>query len=445
MAIASDLARAGLTGGADATGTGPTATEAGGASGGASGGSLASCRSCDLRQSYGPLPPGAAAQCRRCGDVLFRRPRVGLDVALALALTALFLFLLANAYPLVTFELAGRSQSGRLVSGVVGLYQEGYWELAALVGFTTIVAPLLYLLGLLYVLIPLTLGRRYRAMAPVFRAVVALAPWAMMEVYTLGILVALIKLGDFGQVVPGVALYAFFCLTFAVAATNAHLDREAIWERLAEAPVPKARADADVGGLWACAVCDLLVRPLGEDEAGACPRCGAALRRRKANSLARTWALLISGYVLYVPANLFPVMVIVSFGKQETSTIFAGVVELAQGGMLPIAILVFCASIAIPILKLVSLTVVAASVQFRWRWRPAARTRLYRLVEGIGRWSMIDVFVISILVALIQLERVATIEPSLGAFCFAAVVILTMFAAMSFDPRLIWDRWEEKK
>ena len=110
--------------------------------------------------------------------------------------------------------------------------------------------------------------------------------------------------------------------------------------------------------------------------------------------------------------------------------------------MWPIAGIVFLASIAIPVLKLVSLTFVAATVQWRWLGRPAERTRLYRIVEGIGRWSMIDIFVISILAALIQLNRIATIQPSLGALCFASVVILTMFAAASFDPRLIWDRME---
>ncbi len=119
-------------------------------------------------------------------------------------------------------------------------------------------------------------------------------------------------------------------------------------------------------------------------------------------------------------------------------------IELAQGGDWPIAGVVLIASIAIPMLRLLSLTFVAASVQWRWRWRPADRTRLYRIVEGIGRWSMIDVFVISILVALIKLEKVATVEPSLGALCFAAVVILTIFAAKSFDPRLMWDRLESE-
>lgn len=389
-------------------------------------------------------PPGSRLSCTRCGDLLYRRPRGAFQVVLALIVAALLLFAVANAFPLVSFELAGRSQSGKLISGVLGLYAEGYWELAALVLFTTILAPLAYLLGLLYVLLPLSLGVRPWGLAPLLRAIKALTPWAMLEVYMFGILVALIKLGDFGRVEPGVALYAFFGLTCAILAINRGLDRQALWDQVmppGKGPVPD---DSATGGLWACGSCELLVRPPepNADGVAACPRCDAALTRRKVDSLSRTWALLIAGFILYIPANLYPVMVIVSFGRQEKTTIFGGVIELAQGGDWPIAALVFVASIAIPLLKLISLTLVAASVQWRWHWRPVDRTRLYRLVEGIGRWSMIDIFVTSILVALITLQKIATVEPSLGAVCFAAVVILTIFAAKTFDPRLIWDRLE---
>jgi paraquat-inducible protein A len=405
---------------------------------------LISCRSCDLLHQAVPPPPGGALACTRCGDVLYRKPRGDFQVTLALTLTAFLLFLVANAFPLVTFELAGRSQSGELISGVLGLYAEGYWELAGLVLFTSILAPLLYLLGLLYVLLPLSLGRRPWGLAPLFRVIQAVTSWAMLEVYMFGILVALIKLGDFGGVVPGIALFAFFGLTFAILAINRNLDRRAIWDRASGPGQGTTRTAGAKFLLWACGSCELLVHPPdpAEAAAAACPRCGAALTRRKPNSLSRTWALLMAASILYVPANFFPVMVIVSFGKQEASTIFGGVVELARGGDWPIAGVVLIASIAIPVLKLLSLTFVAASVQWQWRWRPADRTRLYRIVEGIGRWSMIDVFVISILVALIKLEKVATVEPSLGALCFAAVVILTIFAAKSFDPRLMWDRLE---
>ena len=174
-----------------------------------------------------------------------------------------------------------------------------------------------------------------------------------------------------------------------------------------------------------------------------CPRCGEALHPRKPNSLSRTWALMLAAAVLYIPANVFPVMTIVSLGASQPATILAGVQDLLSAGMWPIAAVVFVASIMIPMLKLVSLLFLLISVHVRSQWRPRDRTRLYRMIEGIGRWSMIDVFMISILVALIQMARIATIEPGIGAVCFAAVVVLTMLATATFDPRLIWDRLED--
>lgn len=207
-----------------------------------------------------------------------------------------------------------------------------------------------------------------------------------------------------------------------------------------------AAPQAPAPGRWiGCQACHL-VAALWTDAPGGrayCPRCGEALHARKPNSLSRTWALLIAAAVLYLPANLLPVMTVISFGASQPATILEGVQDLAKAGMWPIAAIVFVASITIPMLKLVSLSFLLISVHLRSQWRPRDRTRLYRMIQGIGRWSMIDVFMISILVALIQLARIATIEPGFGAVCFAAVVILTMLATESFDPRLIWDRLED--
>jgi len=175
-----------------------------------------------------------------------------------------------------------------------------------------------------------------------------------------------------------------------------------------------------------------------------CSRCEAHVHLRKPNSISRTWALLIAAYILYIPANLLPVMTVISFGKGEADTILSGVKELIHAGMVPIALLVFFASITVPVLKLLTLTFLLLSVQYKSQWRPRERTKLYRITELVGRWSMIDIFMISILIALVKLQAVATIEPGPGAISFAAVVIITMFAAMSFDPRLIWDNIEEK-
>jgi paraquat-inducible protein A len=197
--------------------------------------------------------------------------------------------------------------------------------------------------------------------------------------------------------------------------------------------------------LIACRSCHLLCSPPGVEESTqiACPRCGAPLHSRKPNSLARTWALVLAAFVLYVPANLFPITKVTSLGMTQLDTIMSGVIYFIQTGMWPIALVIFVASILVPLLKLLILTYLLITVQLGSTRRRAERTRLYRITEAVGRWSMLDVYVVSILVALVALGAFATIEAGVGAVFFASVVVTTMFAAMSFDPRLIWD--ERKK
>ena len=198
---------------------------------------------------------------------------------------------------------------------------------------------------------------------------------------------------------------------------------------------------AAAAGLAVCHACGLLANP--QACAHRCPRCEARLHLRKPDSLSRASALLLAALVLYVPANVYPVMTVTMLGSGEPDTILSGVEKLWHAGMVPLALLVFFASIAVPLLKLVGLAVLIVSVKLRSRWRPADRTRFYRVVESVGRSSMVDIFVLSLLVALVKLGALATIEPGVGATSFAAVVVITMFAASSFDPRLIWDAMEE--
>jgi len=196
--------------------------------------------------------------------------------------------------------------------------------------------------------------------------------------------------------------------------------------------------------LVGCHRCGLLSRaPATRGGELRCPRCAAPLHARKHDSIRRTWALLIAAAILYVPANVYPVMTVIYFGEGSPDTILSGVKYLFAAGQVPVAVLVFFASIVVPLLKIAVLTYLLLSVQLGWSWHPRDRTVLYRLVETVGRWSMLDIFMISILVALVKLEAVATIEAGVGATAFASVVVLTMFAAWSFDPRLIWDRAEE--
>lgn len=193
-------------------------------------------------------------------------------------------------------------------------------------------------------------------------------------------------------------------------------------------------------GLLTCPDCGLMSRiPASADLTLACPRCGATLHTRKPDSLARTWALLIAAAILYLPANLLPMMETTSLFSTQSDTILSGVIFLWQNGSQGLAVIVFTASILVPMLKLIALSLLAASVQWQWRWRPSQRTRLYRLIEVIGRWSMLDVFVVGVLAAIVQMHAMASVVAGPGALAFTSVVVLTMIAAMTFDPRLIWD------
>jgi paraquat-inducible protein A len=192
--------------------------------------------------------------------------------------------------------------------------------------------------------------------------------------------------------------------------------------------------------LIACHSCGKL-NPTGGK--GHCTRCDAHLHMRKPMSIQRTWALLISAAILYIPANTLPVMTMIISGKGEPHTVLGGAIELFEAGSWSSGFLVVFASVTVPCFKILGLFYLLLSVHFKSLWRPRDRTVMYRVIELVGRWSMIDIFMVSILAALVNLGALALVEPGPGATYFAAVVILTMLAAMSFDPRLIWDHMEK--
>ena len=194
--------------------------------------------------------------------------------------------------------------------------------------------------------------------------------------------------------------------------------------------------------LLSCHTCGLVSRPPATTASVRCPRCGVALRPRIPRSLSRSWAFLAAAIMLYLPANLLPIMHVTSLGQTRSDTIMSGVDFLMMHGMWPLALIVFIASVLVPVSKIVILVYLLLSVQMRSQSRPRDRTRLYRFTEFVGRWSMVDVFVVTVLVALVRLGNAAEVEAAPGALFFAGVVILTMLAARTFDPRLIWDNLE---
>jgi paraquat-inducible protein A len=198
-------------------------------------------------------------------------------------------------------------------------------------------------------------------------------------------------------------------------------------------------ATAIRSGLLLCQACYFLNRAPPAPRSLACARCGAAIYGRKPASLSRGWAFLITACIFYVPANTFPVIESGKLFETQSDTIMSGAVYLWHTGSWVLAIIVFLASIVVPGAKLASLALLFWTAGRRSTWRPEERTRLYRLTEYVGRWSMVDIYVGAMLVALVQLQPFATVEPGPGAIAFCAVVVFTMFASASFDPRLTWD------
>ena len=213
----------------------------------------------------------------------------------------------------------------------------------------------------------------------------------------------------------------------------------------AAAPSLPAAPTAEEAGLLSCIACTLVSRAPAAfaddalEAAARCPRCGTRLHWRKPDSIQRCWAFLVAAYVLYVPANWLPIMNTSSLFGAQNDTILSGVIYLWNTGSWATALVVFVASIVVPVLKLIVLTYLVVSVQRRSMWRPKLRARMYAVVSFVGRWSMLDIFVVTVLVALVQIKSIAVIEAGPGALAFGAVVVLTIFAANSFDPRLIWD------
>lgn len=210
-------------------------------------------------------------------------------------------------------------------------------------------------------------------------------------------------------------------------------------------PTSQVNVSAIKLGLIGCKYCHTVSRLPTSFSASSnirCPCCHAQLQSRIPHSLHKTWALLIAAAFMYIPANILPIMNVTFLGSGQADTIIQGTMHLIESGMWPLALIVFVASIVVPLLKLLVMVGILLSIHFGSHWRPIERKKLFHITEFVGRWSMVDIFVVAILVALVQFGNLASVDAGLGALSFATVVILTMFAAHTFDPRLIWDAME---
>lgn len=410
-------------------------------------GELIGCHDCGQVYRWQPLARRERARCTQCRRELYRWQAAGPapqpHTMVAVTLGAVLVWLIAQCFPIVSLQLEGMVTSVTLLQSIGVLWHERMQVVATLVFFCAIVFPVLDLGALLYVATGLARGRRVPGFDMLLRIVQAARHWAMTEVLMMGILVTVIKMTSLARVVPHPGLFAFGALTL-LSALAMRYEPRALWalgDRVA--PRTMRRAPAPIEGpadYVSCHACGLVNRCACDGPAAHCARCAARLHRRIPDSINRTWALLAAAALLYIPANILPIMYTTSIGSgAEGDTIMSGVKLFWNSNSRGLAIIIFVASIVVPVGKLLALVVLAASAQWRSRWAPLRRTRVYRLVEFIGRWSMLDIFVVTLTVALVRFQAVVNITAGPGALAFGVVVVLTMFASSQFDPRLIWD------
>ncbi len=392
---------------------------------------LAECPDCGLLQILQPACEGQSQYCVRCG-FSFGRRSTRADVAFALCATAIVLFALANTFPMMGIEIQGRQQDVHLGSGIAGLAEHGFTPLALFVLVISILAPLGRIAVLGYVLFHTHRDSIPQHVKRAFRLAERLRSWSMLDVFLIGALVSLTKLHALARVDLGLGFWALGFLVVILALFERAIDRRLLWDALA--PGGDFLTSPPSTQWLACRECGLV-----QDAAMHCRRCEHPLTPRKPQSIERAAALVVTGVILYIPANLYPVMTVTSFGHVRSLTIMDGVIELMDGADWPLAVIVFTASVALPLLKLLGMGwLLFSTTLFRSR-HLRERTRLYRLIELVSRWSTVDIFVAALLTALVTLGNVATIEPGFGALAFGAVVVVTMLATDVFDPRIMWD------
>ena len=391
-----------------------------------------------------PLKPGEKASCPRCEHTLVKRHRYPAQRSMALAISALVALILAVSFPFVRFSVSGIGNEIELTqtaTTLIGFHQP---VVAIAVIMSIVVLPAVYLIGLIWLQFSLLINRKLAFSKDVARSLTHLTPWLMTDVFIVGALVSLIKIAGIAQITLGASFWAFCAFAVLLLFTIQSVDADWMWFSLedGEPLAPKgtqAGTTAARQGVIGCTTCGLINRSNEDARKSRCIRCHERLHSRYPHSLQRTWALLAAAIVMYIPANIYPIMNTVSLGNESPSTIIGGVVELIQMGSWPIALVIFVASVIVPVGKLVALVWLCLVVNRSSELNAHNRTVIYRVTEFIGRWSMVDVFVVAILVALIRAGSLMSITPGPAALAFGSVVVLTMLAAMMFDPRLIWD------
>ncbi|HED33910.1 MAG TPA: PqiA/YebS family transporter subunit [Gammaproteobacteria bacterium] len=401
------------------------------------------CSQCDLLIKLRPPEAGNRALCPRCDNLLTANHPNAINRVIVFSFTALLFLFLSNIFPFLSIYAQGLEQSVTLLQSILILVNQDFITLAILIFITVILIPGIYLICALYICLSIKSAQLLPSTSILMKLIIHLKQWNMAEIFLIGILVSFIKIVSLADISLGLSFWAYIMFILSMTLVMLNIDKYQFWQwintkqnivmqPLAPIPTPEQIQESAYGS---CSVCESFVLSTSES----CNCCGAHQHKRINNSVQKTWALIITALLLYVPANVLPIMRMKYLGVESSNTIVGGVIALWQHGSYPIALIIFIASVLVPIGKIIALSWLCYKVQRGNNQFCKQKTILYRGTELIGRWSMIDVFVVVILVALIRAGDVMSVYPGLGAIAFSGLVVVTIMAAISFDPRLIWD------
>jgi paraquat-inducible protein A len=396
---------------------------------------LIDCPDCGTLQRVPQRDRWTVLFCKHCQGVLERSNLRSEAAALAVSFSALLLFIPALTFPFLTTSILGAYRTSRLYSSSTAMFADGWPALSFVIFAFIVAAPLVRFSLMTGVLGALHFNRHPRWLGRAFRYANGLQTWAMTDVYLIGMLVAYFRLKTSLVVEMGIGAECFIAVGILSLFLRALLDQGEIWRRIfsQENTVPEPLDET----AFTCDVCELIVpaRLVGHQ----CPRCSHRLARRRPAAVQRAVALTIAGAILYIPANAYPIATLPIGFSSVKYTVIEGVIDLAKANLWGLALLVLTASFAIPLLKLAGIVWCIASVLMRSESSLRLKTRVFRVIEEIGRWSMIDPFVISCFVPITQYNALIYGRAEPAAPAFTAVVILTIVATKCFDPRLMWD------
>lgn len=401
------------------------------------------CPQCDLMVELPEVSPGSKACCPRCHTDLLTRWHEPRKRPTAYAVAALFMLLLANCFPFINMKVSGFSSEITLAKIPQVMMSEQYSSLATLFLLFVQIVPAFCMIIILLLVNQVRMHSWLNTRLA--RLLFQLKSWGMAEIFMAGVLISFVKLMAYGDIGTG-SSFIPWCL-FCVMQLRAFqcVDRRWLWQQISPQPelphAPVAGKSGLAQGVRSCSCCTAI---LPADQY-VCPRCGAKGHSRRKFSLQWTVALLVTSIILYIPANAMPIMVTEVLGNQISSTIISGVILLWSDGSYPVALVIFIASIMVPGLKMIAIAWLCLDAKGYGNRDSEKMHVIYEIVEFVGRWSMIDIFVIAVLSALVRMGKFLSIYPAPGALIFALVVILTMFAAITFDPRLTWDRASENR